>query len=166
MNNKFKITKEGYALLQEEYNRLINEERQKNLESLQDAKSQGDLSENADYDAARNQQAQIANRIQYLENLFDNSEIVESDDSSNFGKWVKVQFEGIDFGDESYNVQTFKIVGSSESDPIKKFISNESPLGEKVLNKGVGERAYVKPEDGEEFWVTILSISNEEPKDE
>lgn len=165
MNEKYKLTKEKVEQLEEE-KRLLLVEREKNVEAIKEARSQGDLSENADYDAARNEQARIAARLMELDNILKNYEIIdetnENDDIVALGKWIKVSFLGLE--DEDEPIQSYKIVGTLEADPLKKLISNESPLGAAVINHAKGDRVYVKPEEGEEFYVTILDISNKEIK--
>ena len=164
MNTKYKLTEAKVAEYIEERDRLIIE-REKNVEAIKEARAQGDLSENADYDAARDEQARIASRMQEIDYILKNYELIEETDetdTSNLGKWVKVEFYGLE--DEEEPIQIYKIVGTLEADPLKQFISNESPLGAAILNRGVGERVYVKPEEGDEFYVTILAISKEEIK--
>ena len=167
MNEKYKLTKEKVEQLEEE-KRLLLVEREKNVEAIKEARSQGDLSENADYDAARNEQARIAARLMELDNILKNYEIIdetnENDDIVALGKWIKVSFLGLEDEDEDEPIQSYKIVGTLEADPLKKLISNESPLGAAVINHAKGDRVYVKPEEGEEFYVTILDISNKEIK--
>ncbi len=168
MNNKYQLTREKIEQLQEEKRQLL-EEREQNVISIQEARSQGDLSENADYDAARNEQARIASRLIELDTILKNYEIIDESDSDDeyvrMGKWVRVVFEGIEdeAQDDDFNgQQVYKIVGTLEADPIKRFISNESPFGAAIMYHQVNDRVYVKPEEGEEFYVTILEISGKE----
>lgn len=162
MNNKFKLTQEGLANLQEELKHLTEVARVENIRALQEARAQGDLSENADYDAARDEQSRIAGRISVIENILKNYELID-EEANNLGKWVKVEFIGLEDEDDD-PVQIYKIVGTLEADPLQQLISNESPLGSAIVNHGVGEQVYVKPEEGEEFWAKILEISSEEIK--
>ena len=164
MNSKYKLTEAKVAEYLQERDRLIIE-REKNVEAIKEARAQGDLSENADYDAARDEQARIASRMQEIDYILKNYELIEEadeTDTSNLGKWVKVEFDGLE--EEEEPIQIYKIVGTLEADPLKQLISNESPLGSAILNRGVGERVYVKPEEGDEFYVKILDISKEEIK--
>lgn len=164
MNSKHKLTSEGLQALQEEYKYLTEVARPENIRAIQEARGQGDLSENADYDAARNEQAKIAERIAVIESILKNYEIIGDrslgEETSNLGKWVRVEFEGFD--DDEEKVQCFKIVGTLEADPLKRLVSNESPLGSAIVNRQVGDRVYVKPEEGDEFYAKLLEISNEE----
>ena len=162
MNEKFKLTIEKVEQLKEEKRQLLIE-REKNVEAIKEARSQGDLSENADYDAARNEQARIASRLLEVDNILKNYELIDesldtSDDVVVLGKWIKVMFEGLE--DEEEPVQIYKIVGTLEADPLMKLISNESPLGAAIINHTKGDKVYVKPEEGDEFYVTILDINS------
>ena len=88
MNQKQYLTQEGYDKLVQELDYVKNVEQKKNIEDLQDARSQGDLSENADYDAARDQQAKIAARIKELELIIKNAVIISEDSGNNLGKTI------------------------------------------------------------------------------
>jgi transcription elongation factor GreA len=160
MSEKFTLTEEGLKNLQDELYQLKNVERVKNITALQEARAQGDLSENADYDAARDQQAQIAARIATIEKILKNYEIIK-DGANNLGKWVKIEFLDLEDEDEPA-VAVYKIVGTLEADPLRQLISNESPLGSAIVNHKVGDKVYVKSESGEEFWVMIHEISLQE----
>ena len=162
MSEKFTLTEEGLKNLQDELYQLKNVERVKNITALQEARAQGDLSENADYDAARDQQAQIAARIATIEKILKNYEIIK-DGANNLGKWVKIEFLDLEDEDEPA-IAVYKIVGTLEADPLKQLISDESPLGHAIVNKKEGETVYVKPENGGEFYVKILKISAKEIK--
>ena len=157
MNQKQYLTQEGYDKLVQELDYVKNVEQKKNIEDLQDARSQGDLSENADYDAARDQQAKIAARIKELELIIKNAVIISEDSGNNLGKTIKIRFlDNVE--DDEEEVETYQIVGSLQADPLNGLISNESPLGKAVLDKKVGDRVYVKTESLKEFWVEILDI--------
>ena len=160
MSEKFTLTEEGLKNLQDELYQLKNVERVKNITALQEARAQGDLSENADYDAARDQQAQIAARLATIEKILKNYEIIK-DGANNLGKWVKIEFLDLEDEDEPA-VAVYKIVGTLEADPLRQLISNESPLGSAIVNHKVGDKVYVKSESGEEFWVMIHEISSQE----
>ena len=160
MSEKFTLTEEGLKNLQEELYQLKNVDRVKNITALQEARAQGDLSENADYDAARDKQAQIAARISTIEKILKNYEIIK-DGANNLGKWVKIEFLDLEDEDEPA-IEVYKIVGTLEADPLRQLISNESPLGSAIVNHKVGDKVYVKSESGEEFWVIIHEISSKE----
>ena len=165
MNQKYTLTQEGLKNLQDELTHLTQVASVENIRALQDARAQGDLSENADYDAARDEQAKIASRIAQIEAILKNYKIID-EEANNLGKWVKIEFIGLDDedDDDDEKVQIYKIVGTLEADPLKQLISDESPLGHAIVNKKEGETVYVKPENGGEFYVKILKISAKEIK--
>ena len=138
------LTQEGYENLQAEYRNLIDVERPQVIEALQNARAMGDLSENADYDAARNKQAEIEGRITEIENILANAKIVAE------GKTKAINISSVvTFEDLSDNTQlTVKIVSSIEADPISDpnnlKISNECPLGAALIGKPVGDIVKVK----------------------
>ena len=123
MNQKYTLTQEGLKNLQEELKHLTEVARVENIRALQEARAQGDLSENADYDAARDEQSKIAGRIAVIENILKNYELI-GDEANNLGKWVKVEFIGLEDDDDP--VQVYKIVGTLEADPLQQLISNPS----------------------------------------
>lgn len=165
MNQKYTLTQEGLKNLQDELTQLTQVASVENIRALQEARAQGDLSENADYDAARDEQAKIASRISQIEAILKNYELI-GEEANNLGKWVKIEFIGLDDEDDEDDetVQIYKIVGTLEADPLKQLISDESPLGHAIVNKKEGETVYVKPENGGEFYVKILKISAKEIK--
>lgn len=165
MNQKYTLTQEGLKNLQDELTQLTQVASVENIRALQEARAQGDLSENADYDAARDEQAKIASRISQIEAILKNYELI-GEEANNLGKWVKIEFIGLDDEDDEDDetIQIYKIVGTLEADPLKQLISDESPLGHAIVNKKEGETVYVKPENGGEFYVKILKVSNKEIK--
>ena len=160
MNDKVYLTEEGFLEIEEELNHLKQVRRPEIIKALKDARALGDLSENADYDAARDQQAQIAARIATIEKILKNYEIIK-DGANNLGKWVKIEFLDLEDEDEPA-IAVYKIVGTLEADPLRQLISNESPLGSAIVNHKEGDKVYVKSESGEEFWVMIHAISSQE----
>ncbi|MGI6767794.1 MAG: transcription elongation factor GreA [Bacilli bacterium] len=152
MVEKHHLTTAGLDKLKMELDDLKNIERSRIIESLKEARAQGDLSENADYDAARDEQARIEARIKELEKIIKNSVIIENNSSaSNLGKTITLEFD-------DGSVDEFVLVGSLEADPLNGKISNESPLGGAILHHKVGDKVLVKPDNGEEFYVTIKKI--------
>ncbi|MCK9471656.1 MAG: transcription elongation factor GreA [Bacilli bacterium] len=154
MNSKHQLTLEGFKKLEKELEDLKNVERARIIESLKEARAQGDLSENADYDAARDEQARLEARILELEGIIKNVEIIDSNSkksSNNMGKVVELVFD-------NKNVKKFTLVGSIESDPMAGKISNESPLGAAIMYLKKGETALVKSETGKETYVTVKNI--------
>ena len=154
------ITQEGYNTLLEKLKEL-KQMQAENLIAIQDARGQGDLSENADYDAARNQQAKIAAEIAELEANIRNAKIIDSEEvseTSNLGKYVTVQF--LDDEDEA---ETYQIVGTVEADPVNGKISSDSPLGRAILTSKAGDVVTVRTEDGDRFDVKVVKINIKMP---
>ncbi len=150
----FQLTQEGVDNLKQELTYLKDVKREENKEALKEARAQGDLSENADYDAARNEQARIEARIAEIENILKNVKIIKTDDRDivNIGKGVIIRF--VETGEE----KEFTLVGSIEADPRAKKISIESPIGRALLNKMENEVVEVKTETGKIFQVEIVEI--------
>jgi len=156
MANKIELTREGEEKLQKEYRHLIDIDRPEVIEQLTVARAQGDLSENADYDAARNRQAEIEARIKEIEDILANAKIIDSATKS--GKVVSLG-STVELKDLSDNtVATYTIVGTVEANPIKGLISNVSPLGHAIVGKRVGDECVVRV--AQEYKVLILKIEN------
>ena len=137
--DKVLLTKSGVEKLEEERDNLINVERPRVIEELQLARSQGDLSENADYDAARDKQAQIEQRIKEIEYMLQNAEIISEErvdlNVVKPGTTVTILDLSLDDPEE----EKYTIVGSFETDPVNGKISNESPLAKALIGHGVNE---------------------------
>lgn len=141
------LTYEGLKSLEEELHDLKVVRRKEVAEKIKEAREQGDLSENAEYDAAKDEQRDIENRIEQIEKILKNAEVVVEDevdlDKISVGCQVKVL-------DEEYNEEMdFRIVGSSEANSLKGKISNESPVGKALLGHGVGDEITVETQAGE-----------------
>ena len=137
-NKKIILTKEGLANLQREYQELINQKRPAVINRISTAREFGDLSENSEYDAAKEEQSLLEVRVIQLEAVLKNFQIVPEVKKSDIvviGSTVVVEIN-----DE---VHEFAIVGSMEADPAAKKISNESPVGRALLNLKAGESADV-----------------------
>ena len=152
--DKIILTEEGLKKFEEELSHLKNVEHIKVTEEIKEAKAQGDLSENADYDAARNKQAEIEGRIQYLENLILNAVIIKGEGSTEYVS-VGCTVELLSL-DENVT-DTYTIVGSAEADPINGKISNECLLAQAILGHKVDEEVVVKCE--EPYSVRIVKVS-------
>lgn len=129
------LSSEGLAKLQEELDYLRNVKRKEVAERLKEARSHGDLSENSEYDDARNEQAFVEGRIATLENTLRNAKVIEevgTGDEVRLGSAVKLK--DLEYGD----ILEYTIVGSVEADPTKHKISNESPVGKAILGKQKG----------------------------
>lgn len=156
-NNSEKVflTDEGFLELETELNELKNVRRPAVIKALKEARALGDLSENADYDAARSEQAQVEGRILELEKIMENAVIIEkrTTDSVSLGTTVKIKY--IDDDDDEY--EEYRIVGSKEADPSNNKISNESPLAQAIMNAKAGEVRTVESPNGS-YDVEILEI--------
>ena len=157
MVDKIKLTKAGKEELEKELRYLIDEAREEVKRQLAEARAQGDLSENADYDAARNRQAEVEGRIKEIEDILSNSELIADEktqkkkgDKVALGSTVTIRF--LENGKED----KFMIVGTVESDPFSNKISNASPLGEALIGKAVGDVVDVKAKKN--YKVEIVKI--------
>ena len=138
------LTKEGLKELQDELDELINVKRPANLKAIKEARALGDLSENADYDAAKNDQAELEGRIKKIEKMLENYEIIEKKTTDVVGLGSTVNIKYIDDDEED----EYKFVGSQEADPFMSKISNESPIAKALLNKKVGDIVEVESPNG------------------
>lgn len=149
------ITKEGKKEKEERLEYLKNVRRPEVLEKLKVAREYGDLSENSEYDAARNEQGRVESEIQMIEETLRQAIIVDSNktnkDVIHVGSTVKVL--DLEFNEE----MVYKIVGTIESDPDRGYISNESPIGKALMGKKKGETVEIKTPGGS-FKVKITSV--------
>lgn len=150
------LTREGLKKYEDELHDLKVVKRKEVAQKIKEAREQGDLSENAEYDAAKDEQRDIEARIEELENILKNVEVVDMDEDHNldqvgFGLVVKVKDN--EFQDE----MEFKIVGATEANSLKGRISNESPLGKALLGAKKGDVVSVEAPAGM-IEYTILDI--------
>ena len=139
------LTEEGLEKVMEELEYLKTHKRHQVAQRLKEAISQGDLSENSEYDAAKEEQAFIESRIITLENMIRNAKIIDQNGDKNFvSVGAKVTIQELPDGE----VETYTIVGSAESDPMSQKISNESPIGSALIGKREGEVVSVPAPDG------------------
>ena len=140
------LTYEGLKKYEEELQDLKVVKRLEVAEKIKEAREQGDLSENAEYDAAKDEQRDIEARIEEIEKILKNAEIVDEDEvdleTINIGCQVKIL--DLEFDEEL----TYKIVGSTEANSLKGKISNESPVGRALIGKKVGELVSVETQVG------------------
>ncbi|WP_338985400.1 transcription elongation factor GreA [Spiroplasma endosymbiont of Diplazon laetatorius] len=149
------LTAEGLQELKDELAHLINNVRPQVIEELVEARAQGDLSENADYDAARNRQAEVEARIKEVEAMLSKAKIIEDTNSKN--KEVKIGSQVTFTSQKTKKDMTVKIVGAIEADPFENKISNESPLAKAMMGKVVGDSVEVR-ELKEPYKITIKEI--------
>lgn len=152
---KVKVTAEGLKALQEELEYLQTKKRVEVGEALKKARAFGDLSENSEYDDAKNEQALVEGRINELIAMVANAEIVESGSANKgiveFGSTVKVRHEGMK---KEY---VYTIMGITEADPLNGKISNESPLGKALIGSKIGAKIKVEAPSGV-IKYTVLDI--------
>jgi len=153
-NNEILLTAKGFAELEEELNDLRVNKRAENVQAIKEARSHGDLSENSEYDAARDEQAKIEARIQELEYKLEHATIIDNKDKSTVNVGCEVTILYVD--DEEEDV--YSIVGSLEADPFENKISNESPIGSAIIGKKVGDVVDVNA-NGSSYQVKILKIA-------
>jgi transcription elongation factor GreA len=150
------MTAQGKKEKEERLNYLKNIELPEVLEKIKIAREFGDLSENSEYDAAKKEQTILMNEIETIEEMLRKATIVEDADVSNdvvsIGNFVKVY--DMEFDEE----ETYKVVGNIESDPRKKYVSNESPMGIALLGAKVGDVVTVKAPAGD-IQMKILEIN-------
>lgn len=153
-NQPYELTTRGKNDLEKELKRLREVDRVENIKALQDARAQGDLSENADYDAARDQQGKINARINEIEAILKNYVIIQKDKTGmiSAGSTVEVRFDGED------ETEKYVIIGSLQTDPLSGKISNQSPLGKALIGKKVGDKVDFTSETGNDFTVEVVEV--------
>ena len=155
MDKKNILTYEGLKKLEDELENLKVVRRKEVSQKIKEASEQGDLSENAEYDAAKDEQRDIEARIEDLEKILKNAEVVveEEADLDKVSIGCSVKILDCEFEEEL----EYKIVGSTEANSLKGKISNESPVGKALLGKKVGDTVTVETPAGE-FSYKVLSI--------
>lgn len=148
------LTKEGYEEIKNELDYLINVARPENITAIKEARALGDLSENADYDAARNDQAELEAKIKKLQAVIDNVTIIDeiTTDKVGVGNTVKISYI-----DDEEDIDQYKIVGSQEADPFESKISNESPIAKALMGHKVGDVVSVESPNGS-YEVKVIEI--------
>ncbi|WP_050615857.1 transcription elongation factor GreA [Bacillus testis] len=151
----FPMTKEGKEKLEHELEQLKSVKRKEVVERIKIARSFGDLSENSEYDSAKEEQAFVEGRITTIENMIRNAKIIEEDelDSDHVSLGKSVTFVELPNGDE----ETYTIVGSAEADPFEGKISNDSPIARSLIGKAVGDEVVVQTPGGD-MNVRIISV--------
>jgi len=150
---KILMTPEGFLALETELADLKENQRPNVIRALKEARALGDLSENAEYDTAKNEQARIEARIKEINYKLEHSEVMEgSKDAVSVGSTVVIEY--VDDNEE----ETYKMVGSLEADPFENKISNESPIGKAIFGKKIGDIIDVESPNGS-FKIKIKKIS-------
>lgn len=149
-----KYTKEGFKKLQDEYDYLTKVRMEEIKVAIAEARSFGDLSENAEYDEAKNEQTKCFTRIKELEQLIQNAIVVEDSEVDNgvigLGMSVKITRDGKEC--------EYKIVGSNEADPFENKISDRSPIGAALIGKKVGDVVYATTNKNKNIEIKILDV--------
>lgn len=145
------LTKEGYSKLQSELELLVHTRRKEIASRIQEAKELGDLSENAEYQEAKNEQAFNEGRIEELENALRHAIVIDdqrvADGQIRVGSKIVVTMDG--------KQSQLEMVGSNEADPLSGRISNESPLGQSLLGKKVGDQATIATPRGQVAYTVV-----------
>lgn len=153
MPKRYLLTREGLEKLKRELNVLVNERRKEIIERIQEAVAHGDLSENADYAQAKEEQAFIEGRIQELEEKIKNAELIQNHGAKNvvsIGSTVKLKVNSQE--------RSYTIVGSNEANPAQGRISNESLVGQRLLGAKPGDRVIIETPSGKvEYEVCEIS---------
>ena len=156
-DEKFLVTKEGLDELLKEQDNLIHVVRDEVIRELQEARAQGDLSENADYDAARDRQARVEARIRDLEAMIANAEIISEDKKAATKKTVSLG-STVTILDMSTNVEeTYNIVGSIEADPLNGQLSNITPLATSLMDHKIGDVVEIETAE-EPYQVKVIDL--------
>ncbi|MBO5204298.1 MAG: transcription elongation factor GreA [Clostridia bacterium] len=154
MAEKQKYTKEGFQKLNDEYEYLTKVKREEVKTAIAEARSFGDLSENSEYDEARNEQAKVESRIKELEELIRNAEVTSDEDIDEsivgLGSYVKIIKNGVEI--------EYSIVGSNEANPFENKISDMSLVGKSLIGKRAGDEIEVKTNAGQVV-IKVLEVS-------
>ena len=148
------LTQEGLEEIKKELEELKMVKRPEVIEALKEARAQGDLSENAEYDAARTEQAIVESRIKELEAMVENAKVIEKTNSDVVSIGSNVTIEYIDDNEK----EEYSIVGSKEADPFSNKISNESPIAQAILGQKKGATVSVDSPNGK-YDVKIIAVS-------
>lgn len=152
-NSEVYVTEQGLEDMKKELEYLKMEKRPEVIEALKEARALGDLSENAEYDSARNEQSDVENRILTLEKQIEKAIVIQNrgKDKVNVGNTVEIEY--VDEGDK----EKYTIVGIKEADPFENKISNESPIAKAILGAKIGDVREVLSPNGQ-FQVKVTCI--------
>ncbi len=148
------LTEDGLEELKKELEYLKTEKRPEVINALKEARALGDLSENAEYDAARAEQAEVENKISEIEAMLENAELIKDVNTNKVSIGTTVTLKYV----EDDETDTYTIVGSKEADPFANKISNESPLAKAIIGAKKGQSVMVDSPNGK-YQVEILEIS-------
>ena len=156
-DEKFLVTKEGLDELLKEQDNLIHVVRDEVIRELQEARAQGDLSENADYDAARDRQARVEARIRDLEAMIANAEIISEDKKAATKKTVSLGSTVTILDMSTNEEETYNIVGSIEADPLNGKLSNITPLATSLMDHKIGDVVEIETAE-EPYQVKVIDL--------
>ncbi|SFL81319.1 transcription elongation factor GreA [Halanaerobium salsuginis] len=160
MPEQVMLTEEGFEKLEKELDYLENEKRREVAKRIKVAREFGDISENSEYDDAKNEQAFVEGRIQEIKNMLNNAHVVKDDEVTdkkvNLG--TTVVLHDLDNEDEI----SYTLVGSAEADPLNYKISNESPIGKAILGHAIGDKVKVETPGGQVTYkiISIKKVKN------
>ena len=156
-DEKFLVNKEGLDELLKEQDNLIHVVRDEVIRELQEARAQGDLSENADYDAARDRQARVEARIRDLEAMIANAEIISEDKKAATKKTVSLGSTVTILDMSTNEEETYNIVGSIEADPLNGKLSNITPLATSLMDHKIGDVVEIETAE-EPYQVKVIDL--------
>lgn len=156
-DEKFLVTREGLDELLKEQDNLIHVVRDEVIRELQEARAQGDLSENADYDAARDRQARVEARIRDLEAMIANAEIISEDKKAATKKTVSLGSTVTILDMSTNEEETYNIVGSIEADPLNGKLSNITPLATSLMDHKIGDVVEIETAE-EPYQVKVIDL--------
>ena len=156
-DEKFLVTKEGLDELLKEQDNLIHVVRDEVIRELQEARAQGDLSENADYDAARDRQARVEARIRDLEAMIANAEIISEDKKAATKKTVSLGSTVTILDMSTNEEEPYNIVGSIEADPLNGTLSNITPLATSLMDHKIGDVVEIETAE-EPYQVKVIDL--------
>ena len=148
------LTEKVLDEIKKELDFLKLEKRPEIILALKEARAQGDLSENSEYDAARNEQALVESKIAELEKMVENAVVIKEVDTDKVSIGTSVKIEYVDDGE----TESYMVVGSKEADPFENKISNESPIAQAIMGKKIGDVVSVASPNGQ-YSVKILEIA-------
>lgn len=148
------LTEKGLDEIKKELDFLKLEKRPEVILALKEARAQGDLSENSEYDAARNEQALVESKIAELEKMVENAVVIKEVDTDKVSIGTSVKIEYVDDGE----TESYMVVGSKEADPFENKIFNESPIAQAIMGKKIGDVVSVASPNGQ-YSVKILEIA-------
>ena len=159
MDQEFILTRKGLEDLEKELRELEGTQRAEVIESLRDARSFGDLSENAEYDAARNEQSRVESRISEIRHILATAKVVDAESAAGMGVNINTT---VTVEDEQGETHEFTLVGTTQTNSLHNYISNESPAGAAMIGHVVGDRVSFTTPSGKvrEYLIVDIKIKN------